>query len=207
MKGSKEMDSGKKPEERAVVGQLLAEDYATVVENPAARLLFSELIADVLHAAHAIGQEAGAVLNRAVRIYGRDGGVIDIGGEREARIAVEAADPPVEEKPPVESSAVWEEPPHEPPAVPHWEEPPDLSTINRGRFARFETDMRANPNRWLVLAENVSSSYISGVRKQHGADFEFQHKRMRRTDKRSYKVWSRYIGKPNLKCHREEEAG
>jgi hypothetical protein len=216
MKGSDPMNTDT-PEHRRLIGELMAQDYATLTENPEGRFLFSEMIADILHEAVGIGQEAANVLQRALRIYGREGGVVDIGGTaREPhRIETPAAETPAVDAPRVQrprppepdAGAVecnWEEPPHAQPAVPHWEEPPDLSTVKRGRFARFEQEMRDNPNRWLVLATDASGSYASGLRKQYGEDFEFEHKRMRRSDKRSYRVWSRYIGRPNLKCHKEE---
>ena len=202
------------PEHRALIGALLAEDYATVTENKAARFLFSEMIADILHDAASHGQDAAKVLNRALRMMSRDGGSVDMRGEREHRIEVapaEAATEVVHERV-VEREVVvveepelhWEEPP---PAVeratPHWEEPPDdLGTRTRGRFQRFEAELRANPGRPARIADNVSSSYASGLRAKYGNDFEFTTQRMRRNDKRSYRVWARFVGKPDLKCHK-----
>jgi hypothetical protein len=168
---------------------LLMEDYSKLTEDSAARLLFAEVIADLLIEAEHLGQDHVVVVQRALRIMGRDFAVSGAPrGQRSERVP----EPP-EHAPDVPApEGDWQEPPvaarHE--DDPKWEEPPVLGTRKRGRMGKWELAMRAQPGRFLVFAENVTSSYAAQMEKQH-PDFEFLTAKQRRNDKRSYKVWAR----------------
>jgi hypothetical protein len=177
---------------------LLTEDYASLTENPSARMFFSEIIADLLVEAHFQGQESVTVLQRALRIMGRD---FQVSNEVRQRLDVPADHPPERTRAATSAATAddpaWEEPP------PKWEEPTASGTRKRGRFGRWEAAMRADPGRFLVYAENVSSGYAAQQTKQHPG-FEFVEERQRRNDKRSYKVWARYLGEPAERKARTE---
>ena len=180
--------------ERRLIGTLLAEDYARLVGDTRGRHLFSEMVADLLHEAVAKGQDPSSILQRAYRQFARD---VAVAGETPPPLAIPT--PEKKETPVTHQSqqATFEEPPSS--SEPKWEEPTITPTTKRGRFGRFEQTMRENPNRWLVLAENVASTYASTLRKRE-PDFQFEHKRMRANSPNSYKVWARYVGAPNLKA-------